>query len=123
MSHGASRSLLDGIRVVSLSINTPGPVAAARLAQLGAAVTKIEPPAGDPLKRAARGWYDSLCKHQTMLTLDLESPIERAKLDDLLAASDLLLASFRPSALHRLGLDWHSLHRRHPRPGLPGLLG
>src|SRR5260370_20223730 len=123
VSDAASRSLLDGIRVVSLSINTPGPVAAARLAQLGAAVTKIEPPGGDPLKRAARGWYDSLCKHQTVLTLDLKSPSERAKLDDLLACSDLLLASFRPSALQRLGLDWHSLHRRHPGLCFAGIIG
>ena len=123
MSSVARPPLLDGIRAVSLSINTPGPVAAARLAQLGAAVTKVEPPAGDPLKTAARGWYDSLCRSQTVLTLNLKDPIDRKKLDDLLAESDLLLASFRPSALKRLNLDWPSLHSRHPRLCFAGIIG
>ena len=123
MSSAASRPLLAGIRAVSLSINTPGPVAAARITQLGAAVTKVEPPSGDPLKKAARVWYDSLCKGQTVLTLDLKNPTERAKLDDLLAESDLLLASFRPSALQRLGLDWQSLHQRFPRLCFTGIIG
>ncbi len=40
---------LDGVTVVSLAVNLPGPLATARLAQLGADVTKVEPPAGDPL--------------------------------------------------------------------------
>ena len=123
MSSATSRPLLEGIRAVSLSINTPGPVAAARLAQLGAAVTKVEPPSGDPLKKAARGWYESLCKGQTVLTLDLKNPTERARLDELLAESDLLLASFRPSALRRLSLDWQSLHRRFPRLCFAGIIG
>jgi crotonobetainyl-CoA:carnitine CoA-transferase CaiB-like acyl-CoA transferase len=123
MSSGASPTLLAGIKAVSLSINTPGPVAAARLAQLGATVTKVEPPAGDPLKTAARGWYDSLCRSQTVLTLDLKDSTDRKKLDDLLAESDLLLASFRPSALKRLRLDWSSLHSRHPRLCFAGIIG
>jgi len=123
MSSSARTSLLHGTRAVSLSINTPGPVAAARLAQLGAAVTKVEPPAGDPLKTAARGWYDSLCHSQTVLTLDLKDSVGRKKLDDLLAESDLLLASFRPSALERLNLDWPSLHSRHPSLCFAGIIG
>ena len=123
MSSAPSRPLLEGVRAVTLSINTPGPVAAARLAQLGAAVTKVEPPSGDPLKKAARGWYESLCKGQTLLTLDLKNPTERARLDELLAESDLLLASFRPSALQRLSLDWQSLHRRFPRLCFAGIIG
>jgi alpha-methylacyl-CoA racemase len=123
MSSAANRPLLEGIRAVSLSINTPGPVAAARLAQLGAAVTKVEPPSGDPLKKAARGWYESLCKGQTVLTLDLKNPAERARLDELLGESDLLLASFRPSALRRLSLDWQSLHQRFPRLCFAGIIG
>jgi crotonobetainyl-CoA:carnitine CoA-transferase CaiB-like acyl-CoA transferase len=123
MTDVARPSLLGGIKVVSLSINTPGPAAAARLAQLGAAVTKVEPPTGDPLKRAAPDWYEALCKYQTVLTLDLKNPAERAQFNDLLATSDLLLASFRPSALKRLGLDWESVHQRHPRLCFAGIVG
>jgi crotonobetainyl-CoA:carnitine CoA-transferase CaiB-like acyl-CoA transferase len=115
--------LLSGIKIVSLGINAPGPVAAAHLARLGAAITKVEPPAGDPLKASARAWYDSLCHGQTVLTLDLKDSGQRAKFDELLAGADLLLASFRPSALRRLGLDWESLHARHPRLCFAGIVG
>lgn len=115
--------LLRGINVVSLSINTPGPVAASRLARLGATVTKVEPPTGDPLKTFARGWYDSLSREQTIVIVDLKSPDGRAQLDLLLSQADLLLASYRPSALARLGLDWQTLHGRFPRLCFAGIIG
>lgn len=123
MDSAATTNLLRGINIVSLSINTPGPVAAARLARMGAAVTKIEPPAGDPLKIAARPWYDSLCRGQAVMTLDLKDPAQRRRLDDLLDNAGLLLVSFRPSALRRLGLDWESLHSRHSRLCLAVIIG
>jgi crotonobetainyl-CoA:carnitine CoA-transferase CaiB-like acyl-CoA transferase len=123
MSPSAQSSLLQGVRVVSLSINAPGPVAAARLARMGAEVTKVEPPGGDPLKIAAQPWYDSLVRDQTIISLDLKEPAQRRRLDDLLATTDLLLASFRPSALRRLGLDWESLHASHPRVCFAGIIG
>lgn len=116
-------TLLQGVKIVSLALNAPGPVAAARLTKLGAEVTKIEPPSGDATKSAAPAWYESLCQGQTVLRLDLKSPEGRAQLDDLLATADLLLASFRPSALQRLGLDWESLHARHPRLCFVGIVG
>ncbi len=115
--------LLRGVKVVSLAINTPGPVAAARLARMGAEVIKVEPPAGDPLKTVAPAWYQSLCASQSILTLDLKDADGRRKLEGLLASADLLLASFRPSALRRLQLDWESLHTRHPRLCFAGIIG
>ncbi|HYX53227.1 MAG TPA: CoA transferase [Candidatus Limnocylindrales bacterium] len=114
---------LSGVKVVSICINTPGPVAAARLVQMGANVTKVEPPAGDPLKTFAAAWYGALSAGQTITTLDLKVPGDRAQLDALLASSDLLLASFRPSALRRLHLDWASLHSRHPKLCFVGIVG
>lgn len=115
--------LLQGVKIISLALNAPGPVAAARLTKLGAQVTKIEPPSGDATKSAAPAWYESLCQGQTVLRLDLKSPEGQAKLDDLLTTTDLLLASFRPSALQRLGLDWESLHARHPKLCFVGIIG
>ncbi len=47
---------LAGIRVVAVATNVPGPVAAARLRELGASVTKVEPPEGDPLGIVAPAW-------------------------------------------------------------------
>jgi alpha-methylacyl-CoA racemase len=116
-------TLLQGVKIISLALNVPGPVAAARLTKLGAEVTKVEPPNGDATKTAAPGLYESLCQGQTVLHIDLKSPDGSAKLDDLLATADLLLASFRPSALQRLGLDWESLHARHPRLCFVGIIG
>ena len=116
-------SLLQGIRIVSLALNAPGPVAASRLTQMGAEVTKVEPPGGDALSHAAPQWYEQLCKGQRVLKLDLKDPAGRQQLDTLLAKADLLLASFRPSALKRLGLDWESLHTRHPRLCFAGIIG
>jgi alpha-methylacyl-CoA racemase len=115
--------LLQSIKVVSLALNAPGPVAAARLTRLGAEVTKVEPPGGDALSNAARQWYEHLCQGQRVLRLDLKDPAGRQQLDALLAKADLLLASFRPSALKRLGLDWGSLQARHPRLCFVGIVG
>ena len=102
----ADSSLLQGVKIVSLALNAPGPVAAARLTRLGAEVTKVEPPKGDATRNAAPAWYESLCRGQTVLRLDLKDADGRKQLDGLLENADLLLASFRPSALRRLGLDW-----------------
>jgi crotonobetainyl-CoA:carnitine CoA-transferase CaiB-like acyl-CoA transferase len=106
---------LEGITVVSLAVNVPGPVAAARLRQLGAAVVKIEPPDGDPLARACPTWYDALCQGQEVWRLDLKADAGRTELDTLLEGADLLLTAQRPAALARLGLAWPVLHARHPR--------
>ncbi|MDE9364134.1 CoA transferase [Luteipulveratus sp. YIM 133132] len=107
---------LAGTRVVSLAINLPGPAAAARLGALGADVTKVEPPSGDPLAAASPAYYEQLVAGQEVVTLDLKDPSERDVLWGLLSDADLLLTSSRPSALARLGLDPETLHAR-----LPGL--
>jgi alpha-methylacyl-CoA racemase len=119
----ADSSLLQGVKIVSLALNVPGPVAAARLAKLGAEVIKVEPPTGDATSRVAPAWYESLCLGQTVFRLDLKAPDGQVQLDELLASADLLLASFRPSALQRLGLDWESLHARHPKLCFVGIIG
>jgi len=106
---------LRGIHVLSLAFNIPGPVAAARLRVLGARVTRVEPPAGDPLAQASPAWYRSLVEGQRVITLDLKTDAGRAELESLLGRSDLLLTSMRPAALERLGLGAAALRERHPR--------
>jgi crotonobetainyl-CoA:carnitine CoA-transferase CaiB-like acyl-CoA transferase len=123
MTTTENTTLLQGIKIVSLALNAPGPVAAARLTRMGAEVTKVEPPSGDATSNVAPKWYESLCQGQTVLRLDLKDPGGREQLDRMLAETDLLLASFRPSALKRLGLDWKSLHARHPRLNFVGIIG
>jgi crotonobetainyl-CoA:carnitine CoA-transferase CaiB-like acyl-CoA transferase len=106
---------LDGLRAVSLAVNVPGPTAAARLVALGASVTKVEPPSGDPLSVTHPAWYEELRAGQHVMTLDLKEATDRARLDELLEPADLLLTSSRPGGLGRLGLAWPELHAQFPR--------
>lgn len=113
--------MLSGTKVVSLAVNLPGPLAASRLAELGATVTKVEPPAGDPLAVAAPEWYSALVANQRIVTLDLRAFEDRRGLDDLLADSDLLITSMRPSSLKRL--DLHAPQKRFPQLSLIEIVG
>jgi alpha-methylacyl-CoA racemase len=106
---------LEGVRVATLAVNLPGPLACARLHALGAEVVKVEPPAGDPLAAFTRAWYDALARGQRIVTVDLKTGEGRAALDGILARADLLVTATRPAALGRLGLGWTELHARHPR--------
>jgi alpha-methylacyl-CoA racemase len=106
---------LSGLKILSLAINLPGPFAAGRLRDLGASITKIEPPEGDPLSRGCPEWYRALHEKVTVLPLDLKAAADRQRLSPLLADADLLLTSSRPAALDRLGLSWTDLHGQFPR--------
>ena len=106
---------LAGLKIVSLAVNLPGPVAVARLRDLGASITKVEPPDGDPLARGCPPWYQALHLNVTLVRLDLKVPADRERLFPLLEAADLLLTSSRPAALDRLGLSWSELHGRFPQ--------
>jgi crotonobetainyl-CoA:carnitine CoA-transferase CaiB-like acyl-CoA transferase len=110
-----NHDLLAGVVVVSLAINLPGPLTAARLTKLGAHVTTVLPPSGDPLKNYDPQWFADLHAGQEALTLDLKSPSGITELDSLLASADLLITSSRPSALTRLGLDPETVSTKHPR--------
>ena len=106
---------LAGLAVVSMALNLPGPVACARLRDLGASVTKVEPPSGDPLEGFCPDWYRRLREGMDVRRLDLKSAEGLRDLDALVAAADLFVTAQRPAALARLGLDAPSLAKRHPR--------
>jgi len=106
---------LSLIRIVTTAINVPGPVAAARLAEMGARIVKVEPPNGDPLAAYDADWYKTLATGQEIMTLDLKSETGTTRFHELLETADLLLTAQRLQALQRLGLDWPRLHRRFPK--------
>lgn len=106
---------LKGMRVVSLALNLPGPVAARHLQELGAKVIKVEPPSGDPMEQYHAGWYRDMASGQTILRLDLKESRDRERFGRMLANADLLLTASRPAALERLGLDWSTLHKKYPQ--------
>ncbi|WP_460467708.1 CoA transferase [Calidifontibacter terrae] len=118
-----SDTRLNGVRVVSLAINLPGPAAAARLVALGATVVKIEPPQGDPLAFGAPDYYRELAAGQEIVTADLKTAVGQELVWQRLADADLLLTSSRPSALRGLGFDWATVHARASRISQVAIVG
>lgn len=108
-------TVLRGVNVLSLAPNLPGPIAARRLAEMGASVTKIEGPTGDLMAQAAPTYYEWLCTGQDVVALNLKEEADRGTLQGLLSSCDVLITSSRPSALARLGLSWEELHAAYPR--------
>ena len=104
--------MLQNVRVLDLSQYIPGPLATRQLADLGADVIKIEPPAGDPMRLFMGGGEDGpspiyrhLNRGKRVCRLDLKTEHGRGSLTDLLGDADILLESFRPGVLARLGFD------------------
>ena len=108
-------TVLRGVNVLSLAPNLPGPIAARRLADMGAKVTKIEGPTGDLMAQAAPKYYEWLCTGQDVVQLNLKEEADRGQLKELLSTCDVLITSSRPAALARLGLSWEELHAAYPR--------
>jgi alpha-methylacyl-CoA racemase len=104
---------LTGVRIVNLGINLPVVVAAWRLAELGATVTKVEPPGGDPVRHASSTYYELLTRGQTIVAIDLKH--DRSQVASLLSTADVLLTATRPAALARLDLGWAELSAAFPR--------
>lgn len=114
-SSDAARGPLDGVRVVSIAQNVPGPLAVARLVSHGASAVKVEPLSGDPFAPMSPGWYEEMHAHVAVERVDLKSSEGAARLRALLAGADLFVTSHRPSALARLRLDPASLFADAPR--------
>ena len=114
---------LRGVRILSLALNLPGPAALMRLVQMGARCTKINPPAGDPMQHYTPEGYELLHKGVARKSLDLKTEAGQTALHKLLPQTDVLLTSFRPSALTKLGLGWKSLHKTYPALSLIEVVG
>lgn len=92
---------LAGVTVADLTRQLPGPFAGRELLRLGARVTKLEPPEGDLLARAAPGWYDALNLGKEIAAWDAASEPPPAALLD----ADVVLEGFRPGVWERLGVE------------------
>ena len=123
---------LKGVRIVSLALNLPGPAALMRCQQMGATCTKLEPPAhptapkgtsGDPMGLYNRAAYNTLHHGMRIAQVDLKTERGQKSLHRELAKADVLLTSFRPSALQKLGLDWKALQKRYPTLSLVAIFG
>jgi alpha-methylacyl-CoA racemase len=123
---------LKGVRVLSLALNLPGPAALMRCKHMGAACVKLAPPApagapldvsGDPMSWYNRQAYSALHQGIRLAVADLKTEKGQKALHRELAKTDVLLTSFRPSALKKLGLDWKVLHKLYPTLSLIAIVG
>jgi formyl-CoA transferase len=110
---------LHGVRVLDLSRMVAGGVAGMLLADFGAEVVKVEQPGtGDPLRQwTAEGqpfWWKVYARNKRFVTLNLKSGEGRALLLRVLPRFDVVMESFVPGTLERLGLAPETLQARHP---------
>lgn len=117
---------LAGIRVVEMAVAVQGPAASLYLRDMGAEVIKVEPPLGDP-SRYGRGHdndtppgtlgpqFVAVNRGKRSVCMDLSTELGQRALQALLGTADVFLTNYREDALRRLGLDYDSLHERHPR--------
>ena len=115
--------VLQGIRILSLALNLPGPAALMRCRDMGATCVKLEPPAGDPMKHYDLAAYQHLHAGVKVLEADLKTGAGQKILQRELEKTDVLLTSFRPSALAKLGLEWKQLHTLYPALSQVAIVG
>src|SRR5262249_17100085 len=112
---------LAGIRVIELANFIAGPLAGTLLADMGADVTKIEPPQGDmgrampPVSDGESVSFVALNRNKRSLVLDLKRDEAREILLKLAATSDVFLEAYRPGALEKLGLGPEQVRAVNPR--------
>lgn len=123
---------LRGVRILSLALNLPGPAALMRCRKLGATCVKLEPPppagsepgaTSDPMAFYGRAAYDELQQGVRLVLADLKTEKGQKTLHRELAKADVLLTSFRPSALRKLGLTWADLHKLYPTLSIITIVG
>jgi len=117
----AATGPLGGIRVLDLSAYIAGPYGSSLLADLGAEVFKIEPPAGDTLRQypstlpgESRAFLGTN-RSKLGLVLDLKQPEGQEVLYRLVKSADVLVHNFRPSVPARLGIEYKRLHKMNAR--------
>ncbi len=113
---------LEGVRVLDLSRLYPGPFATLVLADLGAMIVKVEATRGGdytrylpPLGTSMSAAFAALNRDKLGIALDLKRPEGADVLRRLVADADVLLESFRPGVMGRLGLDYEALSALNPR--------
>ena len=115
---------LAGVRVLDFSQFLAGPVAALRLADLGATVIKIERPAGGDIGRrlafAGRSAdgdtisFHAMNRNKLGITADLKDPNDLERVRALLRQADVMIHNFRPGVMERIGLDYGSVREINP---------
>ena len=114
---------LHGVRVLDLSWGIAGPLGVLLLAEQGADVIKVEPPGGDPFRDYSG--YAVWNRSRRSVTVDLKEPAGADAFRRLAADADVVVETFRPGVIDRLGIGFDALHELQPAarlllvPGVP----
>ena len=108
---------LEGVRVVEMTHMVMGPTCGMVLAQLGAEVIKVEPPAGDKTRSLGGmgvSFFPLFNRGKRSVVLDLAKPEDRETMHQLLASADVFLENFRDGQLEKQGLGAEELRKTYP---------
>jgi crotonobetainyl-CoA:carnitine CoA-transferase CaiB-like acyl-CoA transferase len=117
---------LTGVRVVEMTHMVMGPTCGMVLAQLGAEVIKVEPPAGDKTRSLGgmgTSFFPLFNRGKRSVVLDFARPEDRETMHRLLASADVFLENFRDGQLDKQGLGADELRRRYPNLIIAGHKG
>lgn len=97
---------LADVRVVDLSPLLPGPYTTRLLADLGARVTTVVRPGGDPIRELLPGVHEFLARDKAQVVADLRDPHDLAAVHALIAEADVVVEAFRPGVADRLDVGF-----------------
>jgi crotonobetainyl-CoA:carnitine CoA-transferase CaiB-like acyl-CoA transferase len=122
MESSAADLPLQGIRVLDLTRLLPGPACTMHLADMGAEVIKIEDPGpGDyarhmgAVRKEVSLFFLAVNRGKQFLRLDLKDAAQRDSFLGMVAGADVVVESFRPGVMDKLGLGWEVLRARNPK--------
>ncbi|MGY3531597.1 MULTISPECIES: CaiB/BaiF CoA transferase family protein [Bradyrhizobium] len=117
---------LEGVRVIEMTHMVMGPTCGMILAQLGAEVIKVEPPAGDKTRSLGGmgvSFFPLFNRGKRSVVLDLAKPEDRDTMHRLLASADVFLENFRDGQLDKQGLGPEELRAKYPHLIIAGHKG
>ncbi|MGY4574828.1 CoA transferase [Bradyrhizobium sp. USDA 3256] len=117
---------LEGVRVVEMTHMVMGPTCGMILAQLGAEVIKVEPPAGDKTRSLGGmgvSFFPLFNRGKRSIVLDFAKPEDRDTMHRLLASADVFLENFRDGQLDKQGLGAEELRQKYPQLIIAGHKG
>src|SRR5437868_2209047 len=124
------RGALEGVRIIDLTAVIAGPLGLRTLADYGADVIKVEPPAGDMARTSMPSRHQqmgalhlNLNRNKRAIVLDLKLPEAMEAMHRLLKTADVFAHNMRPDALKRIGLDYETCKIINPRLIHAGIIG
>lgn len=107
--------MLTGIKVIDFTNYLPGPFATLRLAEMGAEIIKVEPPEGDPArhtvitKEGKALVFHAYNRSKKSISLNLKNSDDRKNVLKLISNADVVIESFRPGVMEKLGLNYEAI--------------